>query len=1369
MEQETRNKLQRATQQIRRLLEDEFAEQLEGTFDILPNGHILPEPGKHLDARDRLVRQKLVDAIEHIKAGGKKPQEAVDEYTRETAFTFLNRFVALRMLEARGLLQECVSKGDKSGGFKEFCGLAPGLAALSDGGYRLYLECLFDELSVEIKVLFDRRDRTNLLWPRRGALIALLDILDHSDLATVWREDETIGWVYQYFNSSEERKKMRDESTAPRNSRELAVRNQFFTPRYVVEFLTDNTLGRIWYEMRQGKTQLVDECHYLVHPRSEVFLEPAERSMILEKESDCTQEELLQRTVHIPYRPKKDPRDLKILDPACGSGHFLLYAFKLLITIYQEAWNDETSPVSEVTGKRLREDYPEFEKLQNALAGLILRHNLHGIDIDPRAAQIAVLALWLRAQKVHNDLGISRQFRPLIGKSNVACAEPMPGELSLLDDFVAEQLSGTAEKRLLGQLVRRVFDAMALAGEAGSLLKIEKDISSTVSEAMRQWSNQPKAVQQVLFELDDRPVQQMLNFDVLGITDSGFWEEAEHQIYAALSQYSSRIDNRNYQRRLFSDDVALGFSFIDLCRNRYDVVLMNPPFGDGSQFMEPMLGREYAKTRFDLSSAFVERALGMATDGGMVGAITSRSLYFLSRFEPFRREQLFCEGHLHSFVDLGPGVLDAFVDTSCVTVVRSFSRKINQNEAIPIFCFQLADSNAKERHLNEAIHDLVAGGSERVFLRTEDHFTSMPTGSIAYWISGAVANLFAPEYSLGQFGYDACVGLQTNDDSRFLRLSWEVPPLEIGRDKTWVSVAKGGEYSKFWDDIHLLVEWANNGKQLKSFITQRYGSVTKYVRNESNYFRCGLTYPFRTAKGFNVRILPADCIFTLQGMAIFAEGDDKAKLELALGVLNAHASLYYLKALTSSDAYQTGYVKRLPIKIGDSNIASEIAQTAIAGAKIREKLDCYDETSRVFERPLGSSFTAGSFAELCTAAQRDVQDTVSQIGELIGRLNSLVGNGFNLQKSDLSEIEGGITEPAIDWNRDESRNLAFDLVSYSIGIMFGRWTTKVPERANRSLFDGLPRVPPALWDERDETINGKPRSIFVDDVGHEADLSSKLAETLKELTNDKDDILLPAMTTELAGKRESIGDWCRLSFFPEHIKRYSKSRRQAPIYWQVATPSASYSVWLYYHQFTKDTFFTVLNEYIKPKLDHERKKLDRLRSETEPTQSQRKEVENQEKFVTELSWLLEEVKRIAPLWHPNLNDGVIINFAPLWRLVPQNKAWQEECKFCWDELVKGEYDWAHLAMHLWPERVIPKCVTDVSIAVAHGLEDTFWSLDSKARFEQIKEPSRGWEPVISDLVRQRTSPAVKAALQSLLETAAPSGTKKTRKRKGTSS
>lgn len=166
---------------------------------------------------------------------------------------------------------------------------------------------------------------------------------------------------------------------------------------------------------------------------------------------------------------------------------------------------------------------------------------------------------------------------------------------------------------------------------------------------------------------------------------------------------------------------------------------------------------------------------------------------------------------------------------------------------------------------------------------------------------------------------------------------------------------------------------------------------------------------------------------------------------------------------------------------------------------------------------------------------------------------------------------------------------------------------------------------------------------------------------------------------------------------------------------------------------SKDTFFKVLNEYVKPKLVHERQKLNRLRSEVgaEPTRSQRGEVEDQEKFVDELATVTEEVERIAPLWNPSLNDGVIINFAPLWRLVPQNRSWQKECKSCWDLLVKGDYDWAHLAMNLWPERVVPKCRQDRSLAIAHNLEELLWVEDDGWR--QLDEP----ESEINEQVRRQ--------------------------------
>src|SRR4029450_11837825 len=225
----------------------------------------------------------------------------------------------------------------------------------------------------------------------------------------VWGEDETIGWVYQFFNGQDERRKMREESPVPRNSRELAVRNQFFTPRYVVQFLTDNTLGRIWYEMRDTKTVLAGRCDYMVRTPGEEFAP----------------------------RAKKDPRDLRVLDPACGSGHFLLYAFDLLLPIYEEAYSDPEGPKSESPGNTLAEDYRSLDGLRKAVPSLVLAHNLHGVDIDPRCAQIAQLALWMRAQKAYRDSGLGRAERAQIRRSNIVVAEPLVADEQLAKDFVA--------------------------------------------------------------------------------------------------------------------------------------------------------------------------------------------------------------------------------------------------------------------------------------------------------------------------------------------------------------------------------------------------------------------------------------------------------------------------------------------------------------------------------------------------------------------------------------------------------------------------------------------------------------------------------------------------------------------------------------------------------------------------------------------------------------------------------------------------------------------------------------------------------------------------------------------------------------------
>ncbi|MBE7502028.1 MAG: SAM-dependent methyltransferase [Verrucomicrobiales bacterium] len=618
----TRTRLAAFVRDARELLTAEFTQKFQELYGITADGRQAPmEQLAHLDENGRATATLLRERIAYLvrshpeEAGG--PAAAVARLAREQAFTVLNRLAALRLAEKRGLILESVGKGYQSTGFRLY--ETPACTGLGDAyhRYRQYLFCLFDELALDLGVLFNRHSPLGLLFPREACLLSLLDQLHAPELDPLWAEDETIGWIYQYYNDEAERKKMRKESSAPRSSRELAVRNQFFTPRYVVEFLTDNTLGRLWYEMRQGETRLKEQCRYLVSRPTEIFLNPGESAPESAKAGEnLSQEELLRQPVHIPHRPLKDPREIRLLDPACGSMHFGLYAFDLFTVIYDEAWEIAHGPDNAAKSAgtfapfvAFTASFPDKAAFLREVPRLIVEHNLHGIDIDPRAAQIAGLSLWLRAQRAWHQAGVKPADRPRITRSNLVCAEPMPGEKELLREFVEQQFPA-GERPAFAFLLDKIFDRMTLAGEAGSLLRIEEEIRAAIAEARALAQSQSAPRQARLFPSDERSEQ--AEFDLRGLNDEQFWQAAEQRIYDALEAYTEQAANGGgFQRRLFAHDAAQGFAFIDLCRKRYDVVVMNPPYGAATETTDDWIREVYPDNCNDLYAAFSQRAFEM--------------------------------------------------------------------------------------------------------------------------------------------------------------------------------------------------------------------------------------------------------------------------------------------------------------------------------------------------------------------------------------------------------------------------------------------------------------------------------------------------------------------------------------------------------------------------------------------------------------------------------------------------------------------------------------------------------------------------------------------------------------------------------------
>jgi len=1325
VDKDTRNAIERATQRARKLLEEDFAAQLEGDFDVHRDGAVFAKAGVHLSARQAFQRERIVASIEHKRAAGMGAADSVAYYMRDAAFTTLNRFVALKMLEARELVQECITKGEQSAGYLEYSGMAPGLLLLpNNAGYRLYIESLFDELSTEVKVLFDRRDPSSVLWPKRATFEQLLGIINATELVGVWGEDETIGWVYQYFNSQDERKKMREESPTPRNSHELAVRNQFFTPRYVVEFLTDNTLGRIWYEMRGTMTVLADRCKYMVRKPSEEFAP----------------------------RANKDPRDLRVLDPACGSGHFLLYAFDLLLAIYEEAHTDPESPKSEVTGRTLAEDYPSLDALRRAVPGLVLAHNLHGVDIDPRCSQIAQLALWMRAQKAYRDAGVSRAERPQIDRSNILVAEPL-----VMDEQIAAEFVATLGDAELGRAFMALVEALNLAGDLGVLLRIESLVA-------------PERKQGQTGDLFAPP---------------------EERIRAVLARFIAEGRTLTSTRhRLFADDAMQGIGLLSISGKLFDVVLMNPPFGEPSQRSKRYLYAEYPHARGEILANFVERAVSMLHPSGMLGAITSRTCFFLGSLTEFRREKLFRNAHLELLADLGDGVLDATVETAAYCISRA------SKPNAPLIVFRALLDSDKAETLSRCARAPESASEGQVFRCWPEQFLNLTSAPLAYWIPPATLERLAKLPHLDPAAASVLVGLQTGDDYRFLRNWWEISPDGIGagllseedsKDATALKSAYEGafrglrrwayfsktDFAEPWlSPIHLVVKWSSEGCEIRSLVDKNGAPRSRLrmlpVGNHADaYFLRGYSYMLRSTR-LVPYIVPPGVIPTAGRSQVYPIDNDDIEV-LALLASNVGSGVARLSGEKFAwPKFQKSMVQSIPFAEFSGDLRQKLRQHFDSAIGARARLHSSDETSLFFVGP--------NIAESTTNGGEELNLRSLLNSDLEGDIAAALG----LEYDDLRAIESDIWDALSvrkvvgereedDLDEDEARSqpakfsVLHDCVSYFIGASFGRWDIRLQAKRDRGAtrpdpFAPLPCAPPAALSGPDHLpvvrpgvisseahLTDYPVKIFGDGISHDdegdgRDLIGRIKTYIATIANDSEAAALTDADLRL---------WTRTRFFEEHIRRYTRGRRKAPIYWQLATPSSRYSVWLYIHAFNKDTLFRVQSDYAAPKLAHEERRLESLTNELrdKATAAQRKEIADREVFVDELRAFLTEVGLVAPLWNPDLDDGVIINFAPLWRLVPQNKSWKKELKSTWDALCEGKLDWSHLAMHLWPERVVPKCAEDRSLAIAQGLEDVFWIEGADGKWTTRKAPTRS----VEEVVHERASPAVKSALKSLIE------------------
>ena len=657
------------------------------------------------------------------------------------------------------------------------------------------------------------------------------------------------------------------------------------------------------------------------------------------------------------------------------------------------------------------------------------------------------------------------------------------------------------------------------------------------------------------------------------------------------------------------------------------------------------------------------------------------------------------------------------------------------------------------------------GVGAQTFTLDPADFSMIPGSPFAYWVGTSMRELFVLLPGVEEIG-DARQGMVTADDFRFVRAWWEVSSsllaytAEETQEKRWAHFAKGGEFSPFYADVHLAVDWESRGERIRNSFKPD-GRLASRPQNIDYFFRPGLTWSLRTQRGLSFRAMPAGCIFSHKGPGVYIPSDDGRLLLSVLAVVNSLIFRTLVKLQMAFGSYEVGVIQRTPIPtLTDHVTRNTLATLARQAHDLQRERDRTNETTHAFSLPGLARYRERSLHEAAhildaeeraaqarlAAIQSEIDDLVFDLyglsaadRELIRRemgesanqrisesANQQIGESANQQigESANEHDAAGITHYALritdDDTDDETPPAPEDLVTHvqnllmwCVGVAFGRWDVRkaldpalLPPLGGP--FDPLPRCAPGALvgsdglpthkDTPPDPLSPGPLvslspcppipiawdGILVDDPTHPSDIVTRVRSVLALLWGDRADAI-EREACEVLGLR-ALRDYFRdprRGFFPFHIKRYSKSRRKAPIYWLLQSDKRNYAIWLYCHRLTPATLYAAGRDYADAKVALEVGRLGELRQGLErlagsARKRHEQEIERQQRLAAEVTDFRNRLDAVALRnLPPDLNDGVLISIAPLWQLVP----WKESQQ-TWEKLVAGQYPWSTMARQM---------------------------------------------------------------------------------------
>jgi len=1034
------------------------------------------------------------DALKQLKQQLKDSSRAA--VVERVAYTWFNRFCALRFMDANqytrlgvvspatGFTQPEILQEAKQGhidpDLERFVdaaaifGLLEGRLPSPDPqqeAYRRLLVGACNQYHAAMPLVFEPiADYTELLLPD--------DLLSAGSILQAVREaltpdacqgEEVVGWLYQfYISEKKDAVDVKVKAGGKVEADELPAKTALYTPHWIVRFLVENSLGRLWL-LNRPQSKLAERMEYYIAPeQSEVDF------------------------LHV-----NSPEELRVGDDAVGSGHMLLYAFELLYAIYEE------------------EGYNAPD-----IARLILEKNLYGMEIDERSASLAAFALTMKARRK------DRRFMQRNVCPNICVLHSV--------HFTEQELTNITWLRNLGNnlLDLPVRDALLHDLRAAALL-------DNVGSLLR---------------------PQLMSAQI---------ERVRTSIDAADNLFTHGLNERVL-------DVLVQMEYLS---RHHHVVVTNPPYlGKGMNDELSAFARdEYPDSKSDMFAMFIERGLELVLTNGFNAMVTMESWMFLSSYEKLRTS-LLATTTIHAMVHmpyLGKGGTSMGINFG--TVATIFQKAANPDFKGHYSCVRYYETDENGVPFEFPIHN------ERLARASVADFRKIPGAPIAYWVSDYERDLYATGELLGYVS-DPRKGMDTGENEHFLRRWYEIDRKDSSyhghnAPVRWYPYNKGGEFRRWYGNREYVVNWKDDGKEIKSRLSWDKKKPT--IRNEHHYFEEGFTWTTVSSSSFSARYSPPGALFDNGGCTLFAG----TRLNVLGALLNSKVASRYLEFLSPTLNFQAGDVARILCLRAVLNLTANPLPLIESS---RVDWDSYETSWDFADLPLlrakhRRATLAETYASLCS----QWQDITIKMQRLEEDNNRIFIEAYGLKNEIMPDVplhEITLTcNPHYRYGAGKSdaeyetlllADTMREFISYAVGCMFGRYSLDKPglilANQGETVEDYLRQVPePTFAPDRDNVIPILDGDWFTDDI------VERFKRFLRVSFGDEHYSDNLAFIEKALGR--DLRNYFVREFYDVHVKRYQKR----PIYWLFSSPKGSFNALVYMHRYRPDTVSVVLNDYLR--------------------------------------------------------------------------------------------------------------------------------------------------------------------------------------------